>query len=134
MFQEIYFRNVNAIILVLPNVFFVSYGIVKCIREITRGSVMCHELTTNELIYDQVNTLYNIPSFEKNWAFIKNHVHMLIDVFWLTSASFDVATGIVAVFRNLGYMCVLGGKVLLYSSIGIGYSTVLHMSLAATNK
>ena len=29
MFQKIYFRNVNAIVLVLPNVFIVSYGIVK---------------------------------------------------------------------------------------------------------
>ena len=60
MFQKIYFRNVIAIVLVLPNVFIVSYGIAKCIREITRGSVMCRYLMTNELIYDQMNTLYNI--------------------------------------------------------------------------
>ena len=45
-------------VLVLP-VFIVSYGIAKCIREITRGSVMCRFLTTNELIYDRMNTLYN---------------------------------------------------------------------------
>ena len=29
------------------------------IREITRGSVMCCYFTTNELIYDRMNTLYN---------------------------------------------------------------------------
>ena len=39
--------------------FMVSYGIAKCLREITRGSVMCRYLTTNELIYDRMNTLYN---------------------------------------------------------------------------
>ena len=44
--------------LVLP-VFIASYVIAKCIREITRGSVMCRYLTTNELIYDRMNTLYN---------------------------------------------------------------------------
>ena len=38
MFQKIYIRNVNAIVLVLPNVFIISYGIAK-IREIIRGSV-----------------------------------------------------------------------------------------------
>ena len=52
MFQKIYFRDVIAIVLVLPNVFIVSYGIAKCIREITRGSVMCHYLMINELILD----------------------------------------------------------------------------------
>ena len=31
-------------------VFIVSYRIAKCMREITRGSVMCRCLTTNELI------------------------------------------------------------------------------------
>ena len=36
---------------VLP-VFIVCYGIAKCIREITRGSVMCRYLMTNDLIYD----------------------------------------------------------------------------------
>ena len=36
-----------------------AFGIAKCIREITRGSVMCHYLTANDLIYDQMNTLYN---------------------------------------------------------------------------
>ena len=50
MFQKIYFRNVNAIVLVLPNVFNVSYGIAKCIREIIKGNVMYRYLTTNELI------------------------------------------------------------------------------------
>ena len=40
-------------------VFIVSYGIAKCIREITRGSVMCCYLMTNDLIYDRMNTLYN---------------------------------------------------------------------------
>ena len=30
--QKINFRNVNAIVLALPNVFIVSYGIAKCIR------------------------------------------------------------------------------------------------------
>ena len=43
----------------LTNVFIVSYGIAKCIGEITRGSVMCGCLTTNELIYNWMNTLYN---------------------------------------------------------------------------
>ena len=60
MFQKNYFRNVIAIVLVLPNVFIVSYGIANCIREKMRGSVMCRYLTTNELILDQMNTLYNI--------------------------------------------------------------------------
>ena len=50
MFQKIYFRNVIVIVLVLPDVFIVSYGIAKYIREITRGSVMCHYLMYNELI------------------------------------------------------------------------------------
>ena len=36
-FEEVW----NAKFLVLP-VFIVSYGITKCIREITRGSIMCH--------------------------------------------------------------------------------------------
>ena len=34
---------------------FVSYGIAKCVREITRGRVMCSYLTTIELIWDQMN-------------------------------------------------------------------------------
>ena len=42
----------NVIVLVLPNVFFVSYRIAKCIREIIRGSVMCRYLMANELILD----------------------------------------------------------------------------------
>ena len=37
MFRKIYYRNVNAIVLVLPNGFIVSYEIAKCIREITKG-------------------------------------------------------------------------------------------------
>ena len=45
-----YFRNVIAIVLVLPNVFIVSHGIAKCIRKITRGSVMHRYLMTNELV------------------------------------------------------------------------------------
>ena len=40
MFQKIYFINVNAIVVVLPNVFIVSYRIANCIREIIWGSVM----------------------------------------------------------------------------------------------
>ena len=43
-------RMVKAVVLVFPNVFIVSYGISKCIREITMGSVMCRYLTTSELI------------------------------------------------------------------------------------
>ena len=50
IFQKIYFRNVNAIVLGLPNVFIVRYGIAKRLREIIRGSVMCRYLTTTELI------------------------------------------------------------------------------------
>ena len=38
----------------------VCYGIAKCIREITRGGVMCRYLMTTELIYYRMNTLYNI--------------------------------------------------------------------------
>ena len=41
------------------SVFIVCYRIAKCIREITRGSVMCRYLTSNDLIYDRMNTLYN---------------------------------------------------------------------------
>ena len=33
-------------------VFIVCYGIVKYIREITGGSILCCYLTTNDLIYD----------------------------------------------------------------------------------
>ena len=43
-------------------VFIVSFGIAKCIKEITSESVMCRYLTTTELIYDQINTLYNIST------------------------------------------------------------------------
>ena len=38
------------IVLVLLDVFIASYGIAKCIREITRGSVTFCYLTTNVLI------------------------------------------------------------------------------------
>ena len=41
---------ISGIVLVLPDVFIASYGIAKCLREITRGSVICRYLTTNELI------------------------------------------------------------------------------------
>ena len=40
-------------------VFIVSYGIAKCKKEITRGSVICCYWMTNELINDWMNTLYN---------------------------------------------------------------------------
>ena len=43
-------ENVNAIVLVLPNVFIVSYGIAKSTGEILRASVIGHYLMTNELI------------------------------------------------------------------------------------
>ena len=43
----------------LPNVFIVSYVIPKCVREIIRGSVMCHYLRANELIQDPINNLCN---------------------------------------------------------------------------
>ena len=48
--EDLFLEVLIAIVLVLPNVFLVSYGIAKSIREITRGSVMCRYLTTNELI------------------------------------------------------------------------------------
>ena len=35
-------------VLVLP-VFIVCYGIAKCVKEIIRGSVMCHYLMANDL-------------------------------------------------------------------------------------
>ena len=41
-------------------VFIVSYRIAKCIREITRGSVLYGFLTTKELIFDRMNTLFNM--------------------------------------------------------------------------
>ena len=46
---------ISGIVLVLTDVFIASYGTAKCIREITRVSVMCRYLTTNELIWDQMN-------------------------------------------------------------------------------
>ena len=48
-------------VLVLP-IFIVFYGFAKCITEITRGSVICHYLTGNDLISDQMNILYNITN------------------------------------------------------------------------
>ena len=51
--------NVNAIVLGLPNIFIVSCGIAKCVREIIRGRVMWHYLTTYQLIQDQMNSLCN---------------------------------------------------------------------------
>ena len=51
MVQKIYFRNVIALVLVLPNVFIVSYGIAKCIREITRGSIMGRYFMTNVKVF-----------------------------------------------------------------------------------
>ena len=45
-------------VLVWP-VIIVCYGITKCTREITRGNVMCRYLMANDLIDDQINTLYN---------------------------------------------------------------------------
>ena len=47
------------LVLVLP-VFIVCYRIAKCIREITRGSVMCRYLMAKDLIYDRMNTFNNI--------------------------------------------------------------------------
>ena len=47
---SVYIVYINAIVLVLPNVFIVSWGIAECIREIIRGSKMCSFLTTDELI------------------------------------------------------------------------------------
>ena len=52
------FRFLRNVIASFSVVFIVSYGIAKCIREITKVSVMCHYLMTNELIYDRMNTLY----------------------------------------------------------------------------
>ena len=36
---------ISGIVLVLTDVFIAIYGIAKCVREITRGSVMCRYLT-----------------------------------------------------------------------------------------
>ena len=52
--NNVYFRNVNAIFLVLPNVFIVSCGIAKGVGGIIRGSVMERYLTTND--YHQEKT------------------------------------------------------------------------------
>ena len=38
--KRIFGPNLFSEVLVLPDVFIVSYGIAKCVREITRGSVM----------------------------------------------------------------------------------------------
>ena len=37
-----------------------SYRIAKCIRELTRGSIMCSYLMANDLIYDEMNTQYKV--------------------------------------------------------------------------
>ena len=47
---EMLIHLIAIVLSVLPNVFIVSYGIAKCIREITRGNVICRYLMTNELI------------------------------------------------------------------------------------
>ena len=47
----IYINNLHSLIIIF--VFIASYGIAKCVREITRGSVMCRYLTTKELIWDE---------------------------------------------------------------------------------
>ena len=66
-------------------VFIVCYGIAKCIREITRGSVMCRYLTANDLIYDRMNTLYNISVFEQSFfatdtfTLSQNHFYFTLD-------------------------------------------------------
>ena len=51
-------KSCDFTIRMLP-VFVVCYRIAKCIREITSGSVMCRYLMANDLICDQINTLYN---------------------------------------------------------------------------
>ena len=58
--------TVSSIVLLL---IIVCYGIAKCIKEITKGSVMCHYITANYLIYDRMNSLYKtieslIPHFK----------------------------------------------------------------------
>ena len=69
-------------------VFIVCYKIAKWIREITRGSVMCHYLTANDLIYDRMNTLYNTnptQDYKETWnntpkksMRCANKVHMMV--------------------------------------------------------
>ena len=41
---------ISGIVLVLTDVFIASYGIANCVKEITRGSIMCLYLMTDELI------------------------------------------------------------------------------------
>ena len=48
------------IVLVLPDVFFVSYRIAKCVREITSGSAMGHFLTTN--VFSTPRPTHSTPS------------------------------------------------------------------------
>ena len=45
----------------IRSILIVSYRIAKCIREITRGSVMCRCLTTNDLIYDRMKQFVQYP-------------------------------------------------------------------------
>ena len=41
------------------------YGIEKCIREITRESVICRYLMTNDLIYDQMKQVVQQEEMER---------------------------------------------------------------------
>ena len=52
---------ISGIVLLLTDVFIASYRIAKWVREITRGSVMCRYLMTNELIWDQMNSFNRLP-------------------------------------------------------------------------
>ena len=58
-----------------------------CLQEITRGSVMCHYLTTNELIYDWMNTLYNSSSQKPTVPVFEHQIGLLQWVRWDFSSS-----------------------------------------------
>ena len=76
-------------------VFIVCYGIAK---EITRGSIMCHYLTTNDLVYDQmkivcttsrkksfINIAYELQFhkiyFGKKWNIVKKRRQTFLKCF-----------------------------------------------------
>ena len=59
MFQKIFFRNVNAIVLVLPNVFIVSYGI-NIIYVIQQTTAALQQLSFTQLKYMLAHDLHEI--------------------------------------------------------------------------
>ena len=79
--ETTYSRKDKSYGLVLPNVFIVSQGIVKCIQEIVqKGSVMCRFLTTTELIEDQMKNLHNNSLNDESATWISYQIHQIIQI------------------------------------------------------